>query len=214
MLGNLEVVVFVKEEDVEENKELEDDDELDELLLELLDDDEELELEDFEVELEDVLELVEVEEGVGVGVGVEEVVGVGVGVGLGLGVGVGVGVGVGISLAATLCFEGLDEPDEPEPPEELPALKTTMLAVWPLGTVTTQKLAPPAPEAWSELVTPPTPLTVGSMEHGVPLHPEPEQTTLIPNVGGVPERLHPVQIGFQPILRKVFPLLSALAPAT
>jgi hypothetical protein len=143
-VGNVELVVFVLVEEVDENEWLEDEDELDELLLLLLLlvlllllDEDELEVEDVEVELEVELELVEVE--VGVGVGVVDVVGVGVGVGLGVELGVGVGDGLCLLLELDLA--------EPEPPEELPALKTTMFAVWPLGTVTTQKLAPPAPVA-------------------------------------------------------------------
>jgi len=56
------------------------------------------------------------------------------------GVGV-VGVGDGDGPGAS------EESIEPEPAFELPALKTTMLAVSPRGTVTTQKLAPPAPDA-------------------------------------------------------------------
>lgn len=99
------------------------DDEDEELVVEVLDDVVDVELGVVEVEL------VEVD----VGEGEDEVVGVGVGVGL-----------------ALLELEGLEddeEPDEPPPEFEFPASKTTMLAVCPLGTVTTQKLAPPAPDA-------------------------------------------------------------------
>jgi len=102
-----------------------------ELVVEIIDDDElvvEI-FEDVDVELGVVeVELVEVD----VGEGVDEVVGVGVGVGLGL---------------ELEDLEDDEEPDEPPPELEFPASKTTMLAVWPLGTVTTQKLAPPAPDA-------------------------------------------------------------------
>ena len=99
-------------------------------------------------------------------------------------VGVGVGVGLGVvdveGAAEELeAFE--DDPEEPEPPPlELPESKTTTFAVTPLGTVTTQKFAPPAPDAWSELVTPPMPLTAGSMAQGRPLQPEPEHSILTP----------------------------------
>jgi hypothetical protein len=55
-------------------------------------------------------------------------------------VGVGVGLGVVVGLG-----DDSEDPGEPDPEFELPAWKTTMLAVSPWGTVTTQKLAPPAP---------------------------------------------------------------------
>lgn len=70
-------------------------------------------------------------------------------------------VGVGVEEASAE-----DEADEPTG-------NTTTLAELPLGMVTTQKLAPPAPEASSELVTPPIPSVEGSIEHGRPLQPEP-----------------------------------------
>lgn len=108
----------------------------------------------------------------------------------------------------------LDEPLVPEPALESPVLKTTMLAVWPFGMVTTQNWEPPAPLDLSALVTPPIPSLDGSMEQGVPLQPEPAQTILIPNVGGVPAREEPCQIGFHAILKKVLPLASVLPPAT
>jgi hypothetical protein len=109
------------------------------------------------------------------------------------GVGVGVGVGEALEEAAFDEDAGFELP-------ELPISKTTISAVNPEGTVTTQKLAPPAPLAWSALVTPPIPSVDGSFEHGSPLHPEPEHSTLIPKVGIVFDRELPVQIGFQPIL--------------
>lgn len=142
------------------------------------------------------LDLLELEEVVEVDVELVEVE-------LGVVVGVGVGVGVGEAL----------EDLAPEP-LELPAGKTTTFAVSPLGMVTTQKFAPPAPEAWSALVTPPTPLLEGSMLHGVPLQPEPEQTILTPKLGGVLARCESMKIGFQPIFANVLPLASVLAPAT
>lgn len=126
-----------------------------------------------------------------------------------LGVGEGVGFGDGEGFGAGALDSGA-----PDPSSDAPGWKMTMLAVVPLGIVTTQKLAPPAPEAWSELVTPPTPSTDGSMEHGVPLQPGPEHTILIPKVGVVWAKDEPVYSGFHPILAKVLPLPSVFAPAT
>lgn len=60
------------------------------------------------------------------------------------GVGVGVCVGVGVE---SLVEPEETEPGEPEPALDSPTGKTTIFAVMPLGIVTTQKLAPPAPEA-------------------------------------------------------------------
>ena len=104
-----------------------------------------------------------------------EVAGAGVGVGVGVVVGVGVGASVGASV----------ELGVPEPALESPGWKMTTLAVVPLGIVTTQKLAPPAPADSSALVTPPTPTTEGSMEQGTPLHPGPEHSILTPKLGVV-----------------------------
>ena len=154
-----------------------------------------LELDELEdVEVEELLELLD-----------EVQLGVHVDVGVGVGIGVVVGMGDGSDEAAM----------DPEPEaEESPAGKTTTLADPPSGTVTTQKFAPPAPDAWSELVTPPIPLVEGSMEQGRPLQPEPEHSTLRPKVGSVPLSGEPVQIGFQPILKKVFPFESVFPPTT
>jgi len=65
---------------------------------------------------------------------------------------VDVEVGAGVVLLTGAGAEvevevgaGLEEPLDPEPALELPASKTTMLAVSPSGMVTTQKDAPPAP---------------------------------------------------------------------
>jgi hypothetical protein len=101
-----------------------------------------------------------------------------------------------------------------EPASGDPAGNTTMLAFTPEGTVTTQKLAPPAPLAWSALETPPTPALEGSMEQGRPLQPSPSHSMLMPNVGVVPESEEPVNIGFHPIFTKVSPLATVFAPAT
>jgi hypothetical protein len=71
-------------------------------------------------------------------------------------------VGGGVVLEAGAEVEGagvaeylLEAPGDPEPASEFPAAKMTMFAVPPAGMVTTQKFAPPAPEAESALVTPP-----------------------------------------------------------
>ena len=82
---------------------------------------------------------------------------------------------------------GDDEPleDSAVPDELAPELlpsKTTKLALLPLGTVTTQKLAPPTP------IVPPAEISLtlcveGSMAHGRPLHPPPSQMISTPQVG-------------------------------
>ena len=84
-------------------------------------------------------------------------------------------------------------------PSEPSTLKTTMFAVFPLGTVTTQKSAFPTPVALTGLSTPPTPLLEGLMEHGKPLQPPAGHSILIPNVGGVFLSEHPMNMGFQAI---------------
>lgn len=68
----------------------------------------------------------------------------------------------------------------------LPASKTTMFAVLPLGTVTTQNDAPPAPSALSAEVTSFKALTEGSILQGKPLQPAPSsQVISTPKVAGV-----------------------------
>lgn len=112
-------------------------------------------------------------------------------------------VGVALELDCVEVGATVDEAlvEEPLDAELLPPTgKTTMSAVPPDGTVTTQKSAPPAPLASSGLVTPPMPTTEGLMEHGRPLHPDPEHSISRPNVGDVPPKFELVQIGFQPIL--------------
>lgn len=96
-----------------------------------------LELEDVELEVELEVELDELLDEVELGVD-----------DFGVGVGVGVCVGMGDGLGEDSALE----PDEPEAAEP-PAGNTTTLADSPLGTVTTQKSAPPAPDALSGLVT-------------------------------------------------------------
>jgi hypothetical protein len=81
-----------------------------------------------------------------------------------------------------------------------PTSKTTTFAVTPDGTVTTQKLAPPAPAAAVELVTPPIPSIDGSIEQGSPLHPEPEHSIFTPKVGVIVLRPDAVQMGFHAAL--------------
>jgi len=93
---------------------------------------------------------------------------------------VDVGVGLVEDAAATLlsCLA----------PEELesPALKTVMTAVPPFGTVTTQKLPPPAPTADKLLVTSLILFTAGSMLQGKPLQPPLGQSIFRPQVGLTP----------------------------
>jgi hypothetical protein len=68
----------------------------------------------------------------------------------------------------------------------LPASKTTMFAVLPLGTVTTQNDAPPAPSELSGEVTSFKALTEGSILQGRPLQPAPSsQVISTPKVAGV-----------------------------
>ena len=170
---------IAEEEEEEEGEEEEEEDEEE-------DEEEEVDADvDVDVDVDEIRLLVD-------GGGVDEVVGIEDDE---LGVGVGVGEGVGEALLEAALDD--EEAEDPEPPSS----KTTTSAVRPEGTVTTQKLAPPAPEAWSALVTPPIPTTDGSIEQGSPLHPDPEHSILIPKVGMVSEREEDVQIGFQPILR-------------
>lgn len=76
-----------------------------------------------------------------------------------------------------------DELDES--PVEPSVLKTTMFAVDPFGTVTTQKSAPPAPEAEVALLTTPKPSELGSMAQGRPLQ-FPSHSTFKPKEGLTP----------------------------
>jgi hypothetical protein len=61
--------------------------------------------------------------------------------------------------------------------------KTTMLADLPLGTVTTQKLAPPTPSALTGLLTPLISIFDGSISQGVPLQPPPGHSIRTPYDG-------------------------------
>lgn len=97
------------------------------------------------------------------------------------------------------CVDGAEE-------DELPVLllpsrlKTTMLALPPLGMVATQKSAPPAPDAESELVTLKSAMLSALISQGRPLQPLPLHSMRRPKVGFVPDRLDPVKMGFQAIL--------------
>lgn len=60
--------------------------------------------------------------------------------------------------------------------------KTTTLAFSPLGTVTTQKVAPPAPTEVLPIISL-TAFTAGSILHGRPLQPSPSHSISIPKSG-------------------------------
>lgn len=98
--------------------------------------------------------------------------------------------------SATVELGSADEEDEESEPElepepELPSvLKVTMLAVPPLGTVTTQNDAPPAPTADSLLST--LPEELGEIEQGSPLQPPLGHSILTPKVGRVLIKEEPV----------------------
>lgn len=96
----------------------------------------------------------------------------------------------------------------------LPTGKMTTLAFPPLGTVTTQKLAPPAPAAELALLTLPTPSEEGSIEQGVPMQLPVAHSILTPKVGGVFACHDSRKIGFQLIMEKVVPSALVFAPAT
>lgn len=85
----------------------------------------------------------------------------------------------GAGAADDLGGEELEGADALEPS----VLNTTMLADLPLGTVTTQKLAPPTPSALTGLSTPFTSMVEGSILHGTPLHPPSGHSILTPYVG-------------------------------
>lgn len=80
------------------------------------------------------------------------------------------------AAADDLTGEVPDEGDAVEPS----VLKTTMFAEPPLGTVTTQKLAPPTPVAATGLSTPFTSTLEGSIAHGRPLQPPPGHSIFTP----------------------------------
>jgi hypothetical protein len=75
------------------------------------------------------------------------------------------------------------EPELPLPDESPPPLlKTTMLAVLPCGTVTTQNAAPPAPSVLAPVISL-TPLVSGSISQGRPLQPPSGHSILAPQLG-------------------------------
>lgn len=84
----------------------------------------------------------------------------------------GSGSGLGLGLGSGLLGGGPPLP---------PASYTTILAVLPLGAVTTQKLAPPAPLFWPP-VTSFTPFLAGLISQGRPLQ-FPSHSILTPNEG-------------------------------
>lgn len=99
-----------------------------------------------------------------------------------------------VATTATLGFFGAREVVagssedgglEVSSPAEPSVLKTTIFAVEPLGTVTTQKSAPPAPEAAVALLTNPKPSELGSMAQGRPLQ-FPSHSTFRPKEGLTP----------------------------
>lgn len=151
------------------------------------------------VELEVELEL-EVEVGVGVEVEVDEGVEVEVEVGVGVSVVlvlVGVGVGVEVEVLVLVLELELELEELVEvgvlvetsmvSDEVLPLLsfsKTIMCAVSPLGMVTTQPVAPPAPVKGLPIISL-TLLTAGSILQGRPWQPSPSHSISTPKSGTV-----------------------------
>jgi hypothetical protein len=138
--------------------------------------------------VEEVELAVEVELEVGVGVEVEVSDGVEVDVGVSVVlvlVGVGVGVEVLVLELELLVEVGVLVETSMVSDEVLPLpsfSKTTMCAVEPLGTVTTQPVAPPAPTKGSPIISL-TLLTAGSILQGRPLQPPPSHSISIPKSG-------------------------------
>lgn len=76
-----------------------------------------------------------------------------------------------------------DDPSLPPPPPLLPPLSnTTIWAFSPLGTVTTQNAAPPAPSSVLPIISL-TLFTAGSILQGSPLHPSPSHSISTPKSG-------------------------------
>jgi hypothetical protein len=100
-----------------------------------------------------------------------------------------------VTATATLAFFGAwdvvaassEEDGREASPVEPSVLKTTMFAVEPFGTVTTQKSAPPAPEAAVALLTCPKPSELGSIAQGRPLQ-FPSHSTFRPKDGLTPRK--------------------------
>ena len=99
-------------------------------------------------------------------------------------------------------------------PLEPSVLKTTMLAVSPLGTVTTQKSAPPAPVAARLLLTLKPSTVAGLISQGSPLQRPDSHSILRPNVGLLSLSGESMKMGFHPSLTNVSPDATVLAPAT
>jgi hypothetical protein len=93
---------------------------------------------------------------------------------------------VEVEVLEELLLDMLVELELELPVSLLPASKTTMFAVWPLGTVTTQNAAPPAPSELSAEVTWFKASTEGSILQGRPLQPAlSSQVISTPKVAGV-----------------------------
>ena len=99
-------------------------------------------------------------------------------------------------------------------PVEPSVLKMTMLAVSPLGTVTTQKSAPPAPVAARSLLTLKPSTVAGLISHGSPLQRPDAHSILMPNVGRLSLSGESMKMGFHPSLTYVSPVATVFAPAT
>ena len=136
-------------------------------------------------------------------VGIEDVVGVVVEVGVLVVVGssaVEVGGAEVVGSAAEVVVESPPDPSKND---------TTMFALAPFGTVTTQKSEPPAPEALLLLTTPSPEILQGR-----PLHSLSGHSISRPKSGFVLESADSSHIGFSPSLTNVDPSAIAFAPAT
>lgn len=87
-------------------------------------------------------------------------------------------VELGLEGAAVVEWESSSPPLLPLPDFS----KTTTLDFSPLGTVTTQKVAPPAPTEVLPIISL-TAFTAGSILHGRPLQPSPSHSISIPKSG-------------------------------
>ena len=87
-------------------------------------------------------------------------------------------VGTCVVVGAACVEVGVSSLSSESSLPEPSVLKTTMLAVDPLGTVTTQKEAPPAPTSADGLSV--SPMALSPIEHGSPLQPPSGHSTLSP----------------------------------